>query len=133
MTHRNVIHPLLITPAFLLFLAIASSPASAGTPIDPSTLNPPANPATTVCERVGSNIICDVQFSDPPFAGGTEIICGTGVSAFEPFQFSNRSVRGKRYYDQNGNLLVRHFREVFDLVIHFAQVNYYQIGWKSLN
>jgi hypothetical protein len=53
-----------------------------------------------------------VQFSDPPFAGGSGVICGTGASSYEVFQFNNRSVTGHRYYDQNGNLTRRHFNEV---------------------
>lgn len=96
-------------------LLLALPAAFAREPVDPSTLNPPPPPEfNPVCERVGSNIICDVQFSDPPFAGGSEVTCGSGATTFEPFQFQNRSVRGKRYYDQGGNLLRRHFREVFD-------------------
>src|SRR5439155_638397 len=95
------------------FVAIFAftSQAFAREPVDPSTLNPPPR-ANTICERVGNGIICDVQFSDPPFAGGSRVICGTGANAYEVSQFLNRSVRGKRYYDQNGNLLRRHFREV---------------------
>ena len=42
------------------------------------------------------------------------MICGSGPNAFEVFQFQNRSVRGKRYYDQDGNLVRRHYREYFD-------------------
>ena len=40
--------------------------------------------------------ICTVQFSDPPFAGGSSVICGTGANTYEVFQFQNRSVQGKR-------------------------------------
>jgi hypothetical protein len=61
---------------------------------------------------VGNGTICTVQFSDPPFAGGSGVICGTGANTYEVFQFQNRSVQGKRYYDQNGNLTRRHFHEV---------------------
>ena len=106
-----------IAPIIALFitLLVCAPLLLAGTPVDPSTLNPPPAARTNaVCERDGSQIICTLQFTDPPFAGGTGVICGSGASAFEPFQFSNRSVQGKRYYDQNGNLLVRHFREVLD-------------------
>jgi hypothetical protein len=42
------------------------------------------------------------------------VTCGSGANTFEPFQFQSRSVRGKRYYDQNRNLLRRHFREYFE-------------------
>ena len=91
------------------------NPVLAKEPVDPTTLNPAPPPDfNPVCERVGNQIICEVQFSDAPFAGGSEVICGSGANAFEPFQFQNRSVRGKRYYDANGNLLRRHFREVFE-------------------
>src|SRR5437773_4351762 len=84
----------------------------AGQPVDPSTLNPPPNPLTTVCEKDGNQTICTLEFSDPPFAGASGVICGTGPTAYEVFQFQNRSVIGKRYYDQNGNLTRRHFREI---------------------
>jgi len=92
-----------------------ASQAFAKEPVDPTTLNPPP-PANfnPVCERVGSGTICDLQFSDPPFAGGSEVICGSGSNTFEPFQYQNRSVRSKRYYDQNGNLLRSHYREYFE-------------------
>ena len=81
--------------------------------MDPSTLNPPPPPEfNPVCKAVGGGTICTVQFSDPPFAGGTGIICGSGASAFEVFEFQNRSVIGHRYYDANGNLTRRHFHEV---------------------
>jgi len=41
------------------------------------------------------------------------VICGSGPNTFEVFQFQERSVRGKRYYDQDGNLVRRHYREYF--------------------
>jgi hypothetical protein len=66
---------------FLAMFAFTSQ-AFAREPVDPSTLNPPPR-ADTVCERVGNGIICDVQFSDPPFAGGSGVICGTGAKAYE--------------------------------------------------
>ena len=107
-------------PAYLALISVVTlfaggSQALASEPVDPSTLNPPVPPEfNPVCERVGNQTICEVQFSDPPFAGGSGVICGSGPNAFEVFQFQNRSVRGKRYYDQDGNLLRRHYREYFD-------------------
>src|SRR5439155_3274133 len=101
------------TVVFAVILAFAPQLLFAGQPVDPSTLNPPPNPLTTVCEKDGNQTICTLQFSDPPFAGGSGVICGTGPTAYEVFQFQNRSVIGKRYYDQNGNLTRRHFREIF--------------------
>jgi len=98
-----------------IIVSLALGPVLARELVDPTTLNPPPPAAfNPVCERVGNLIICEVQFSDPPLSGGSGVICGTGAEAFEPFQFQNRSVTGKRYYDANGNLLRRHFREVFE-------------------
>jgi hypothetical protein len=81
--------------------------------VDPATLNPPVPPQfNPVCKSVGAGTICTVQFSDPPFAGGSGVICGTGAGTYEVFQTQNRSVNGHRYYDQNGNLTRRLFHEV---------------------
>jgi len=103
------------TFVFAIIVAQAPEPVFAREPVDPTTLNPPPPPEfNPVCERVGNLIICEVRFSDPTFAGGSGLICGSGAAAFEPFQFQTRSVRGKRYYDENGNLLRRHFQEVFE-------------------
>jgi len=94
--------------------------------VDPATLNPPPPPEfNPICESVGNGTMCTVQFSDPPFAGGSGVICGSGVNAYEVFQFQNRSVVGKRFYDQNGNLTRKIFREVLagtfsNPVIHTA-------------
>jgi hypothetical protein len=95
--------------------SLAPKPVFAREPVDPTTLNPPPPPNfNPVCERVGSQIMCDIQFSDPVLAEGSGFTCGSGAEAFEPFRFQTRSVRGKRYYDENGNLLRRHFQEVFE-------------------
>jgi len=80
--------------------------------VDPSTLIPPPPPEfNPVCEKSGFGTLCTVNFSDPPFAGDSGLACGSGANTFEVFQFSTRSVQGRRYYDQNRNLLKRHFRE----------------------
>lgn len=109
--------PLVVTCSLALVFAMsipfAPRSASADRSVDPSTLNPPPPPQfNPVCERVGGGTICTVQFSDPPFAGGNGVFCGTGVTSYEVYLFQNRSVTGKRYYDQNGNLTRRHFDEV---------------------
>ena len=111
--------PKLITCLFVLTvfsgiaLAASAGVSSSGTTVDPSTLNPPPPPSfNPVCEEVGGGTICTVNFSDPPFAGGSGLVCGTGANAYEVFQFQNRTVQGRRYYDENGNLTRRHFREV---------------------
>jgi hypothetical protein len=96
-----------------LVLAVAlAAPASARTPVDPSTLNPPP-PAefNPVCFVDGSNITCDIAFSEPPAVDAPSgIVCG-GTELLISF---SRSVVGKRFYDADGNLLQRHFREYFD-------------------
>ena len=111
MKSTKLIRVLLI--ALTALIVLAPQAAFAGQPVDPSTLNPPPPPEfNPVCKSVGNGTICTVQFSDPPFAGGSGVICGTGAPAYEVFQFQNRSVLGHRYYDQNGNLTRRHFHEV---------------------
>lgn len=101
-----------ITAFTLVPIGRQSLSAGSSVSVDPSTLNPPPPPAfNPVCEKSGFGTLCTVNFSDPPFAGDSGLGCGSGANAFEVFQFSTRSVQGKRYYDQNGNLLRRHFRE----------------------
>jgi hypothetical protein len=93
--------------------ALTPQPVFAGQPVDPATLNPPPPPEfNPVCMAVGNGTHCTVQFSDPPFAGGSGVTCSTGANAYEVFQFQNRSVQGTRDYDSNGNLTRRHFHEV---------------------
>jgi hypothetical protein len=88
-----------------------AGPVAAREPVDPNTLNPPP-PAefNPTCERIGSRVICDLAFSDPPFASEPSgIICdGTELLISQ-----NRAVVGKRFYDADGNLTRRHFREDF--------------------
>ena len=60
------------------------------------------------------------------------MICGTGSNTYEVFQFQNRSVQGKRYYDENGNLTRRLFHEVdtgtFSNTITHQAVSFTQRG-----
>lgn len=94
--------------ALATVLALAPS-AAAREPIDPSTLNP-APPATwdVTCDRQGSGIVCDLSFDDPAIVGEPSGIVCDGV---ELLLSGTRSVVGKRFYDANGDLLQRHFRE----------------------
>jgi hypothetical protein len=103
---------LAVTGGLVLIVALAT-PASARTPVDPSTLNPPPpdilNP---VCYLDGSHISCDVASTEPEVVvdDPSGIVCdGTELLAS-----LSRSVVGKRTYDAAGNLLQRHFRESFD-------------------
>jgi hypothetical protein len=96
-----------------LFLTVAlTAPASARTPVDPSTLNPPP-PAefNPVCFVDGSHITCDVAFSDPEVVDAPSGIVCDGT---ELLVSQSRSVVGNRFYDADGNLLQRHFRESLD-------------------
>src|SRR5262245_52206314 len=91
---------------FAIVISIAPVPVFDNQPVDPTTLPPPPPPEFNPgCERIGNLIICEVQFSDPIVAEGSGFMCGSGANAFEPFLFQTRAVRGKRYYDENGNLL----------------------------
>ena len=96
--------------ALATVLALAPS-AAARESIDPSTLNP-APPATwdVTCDRQGSGIVCDISFADPAIVGEPSGIVCDGV---ELLLSQTRSVVGKRFYDANGDLLQRHFRESF--------------------
>ncbi len=111
MKRKHFVYLLLISFVAMLIWA---SLAFAREPVDPTTLNPPPPPNfNPVCERVGNKTICDIQFSEP-FAAGSEVTCGSGSNTFEPFQSQTRTVRSKRFYDQNGNLVRTHYHEYID-------------------
>ena len=92
-------------------LALSASPASARTHVDPNTLNPPPPDFfNAVCETNGHDTICTLHFSDPDIVDEPSgIVCGGTELLFS----QSRSVVGKRFYDGNGNLTQRHFRESF--------------------
>lgn len=96
----------------LIVLAVTVAPASARTAVDPSTLNPPPPDFfNAVCFTSGSGIICTLGFSDPDIVDEPSgIVCGST----ELLISVSRSVVGKRFYDADGNLLQRHFRESLD-------------------
>jgi hypothetical protein len=99
---------LLAVSTVLIALSLAG-PAEARQPVDPSTLNPPP-PAefNPVCFSQGAHISCDLAFSDPDITGEPSGIVCNGA---ELLLSQSRSVVGKRFYDGEGNLLTRHFRE----------------------
>ena len=103
----------LVVLVLVTLMALApQATAFAGQYVDPATLNPPPPPQfNPTCKAVGAGTICDLAFTDPPIAEGTGIFCGSGTSSFEVFFTGTRSVEGKRYYDRDGNLTQRHFRE----------------------
>ena len=89
-------------------LAVAG-PASARTPVDPGTLNPaPPDFFNAECYAGAGGTVCTLYFSDDPIVDEPSgIVCG----GTELLYSQDRSVVGKRYYDADGNLVQRHFRE----------------------
>ena len=109
MTVRRFSGLILAVTGGLVLTAALAAPASARTPVDPSTLNP-APPASfnAVCYSDGSHITCDLAFSDPDIVDQPSgIICNGTELLFS----QSRAVVGKRTYDAEGNLLQRHFIE----------------------
>jgi hypothetical protein len=104
--HGRVLRVIAVT---VLASLVFASPASAREAVDPSTLTPPPPPEfNAVCERTGNQIICSLAFSDPDVvAEPSGVVCGSTELLFSV----SRSVVGKRYYDSEGSLLTRHFRE----------------------
>ena len=88
-----------------------TAPVAARESVDPATLNPPPPPEfNPTCERSGRGVTCSVAFSDPTLVDEPSAVFCDGVE----LTFSqDRSVVGKRFYDADGNLLQRHFREMF--------------------
>jgi hypothetical protein len=102
---------LAVTGGLVLIVALAT-PASARTPVDPSTLNPaPPDSFNAVCYLDGSHITCDLAFSEPDIV---DVPSGIICDGTELLYSQSRSVVGKRLYDADGNLLQRHFRESLD-------------------
>jgi hypothetical protein len=104
---------LLVAGFIALFAVMTPRSVSAGQFVDPSTLNPPPplqfNPA---CEVVGFGTLCTIEFVETEGPDSTDIICGSGPNSFAVVATDTRTVTGRRYYDENGNLTQRHFREV---------------------
>jgi len=71
MKRKLVVFVCLLAIAFVPCLSFALQGSSDHSP---STLNPPPPPQfNPVCEKVSGGTICTVQFSDPPFAGGSGV------------------------------------------------------------
>ena len=112
MVVRRFSRLILVVMGGLVLTVALAAPASARTPVDPSTLNPaPPDSFNAVCFLDGSHITCDLAFSDPDVVDAPSgIVCGGTELLFS----QSRSVVGKRTYDADGNLLQRHFRESLD-------------------
>ena len=106
---RHLIAALRATAIAALLALAGGGIAAAREPVDPSTLNPPPPDFfNAVCLTQGIQIVCDLAFSDPAFSNEPSgIICdGTELLVSQ-----TRDVVGKRFYDADGDLLRRHFRE----------------------
>lgn len=101
-----------LTGLVLAALALSVTPVSARTPVDPDTLNPaPPDFFNADCNTGAGGVLCTLHFSDDPIVDEPSgIVCGGVELLFS----QTRSVVGKRFYDANGNLLQRHFRETLD-------------------
>ena len=100
-----------IATSVFALLVLSAAPAAARTPVDPNTLNPPPPDFFNAqCESSGNGTICTLAFSDPDINGEPSgIVCSSTELLFS----QTRSVVGKRFYDADGNLNQRHFRESF--------------------
>jgi hypothetical protein len=87
-----------------------AAPATAREAVDPSTLNPaPPDFFNATCTSGAGGVVCDLAFTDDPVVDEPSGITCDGTTEL---MFSQaRSVVGKRYYDGNGDLTRRHFRE----------------------
>jgi hypothetical protein len=90
---------------------VLASPAIARETVDPGTLTPaPPDFFNASCLRDGQHNTCTLGFQDPDIVDEPSgIVCG----ATELLYSQARSVVGKRFYDADGNLVRRHFRESF--------------------
>ena len=105
---------LLLASFITLFAVITPQSVLASQTVDPSTLNPPPPPEfNPVCKAVGFGTLCTIEFVEIEGPDATDIICGSGNNSFAVVISDTRTVTGRRYYDKNGNLTQRHFREVF--------------------
>ena len=112
---RHITSGLVVVAAITVLAAGASAPVFAARSVDPSTLiPPPPSKFNPICKAIGYRTICDVTFNDPAVvAEPTGIQCGSGPDAFEILDSFNRSVDGKRFYDQDRMLTERHFHDLF--------------------
>ena len=82
-------------------LTVASPTASAGSSVDPGTLQPPPPPGAE-CQTIGQGVRCDtfflVEFVNEP---GFELPCGTFYETIHDMR------TGIRWYDSDGRLVKR--------------------------
>src|SRR6266545_3105279 len=113
MNLRRFTH-LLVASFIALFAVMTPQSVLASQIVDPSTLNPPPPPEfNPVCTAAGFGTLCTIEFVETEGPDATDIICGSGPDSFNVVFSDTRTVTGRRYYDENGDLTQRHFREVF--------------------
>ena len=113
MNLRRFTH-LLVSSFIALFAVMTPQSVLASQIVDPSTLNPPPpSDFHPVCTAVGFGTLCTIEFVETEGPDATDIICGSGPNSFNVVFSDTRTVTGRRYYDENGDLTQRHFREVF--------------------
>jgi hypothetical protein len=93
--------PIGFLAAMTLTLALAPA-AIAGTPVDPSSLNP-VPPDFYSCQADGVNTICRGTLEDAIVGGDNGPICGDQHF----YEFTASSVDAVRFYDTNRNLVRR--------------------------
>jgi hypothetical protein len=101
--------PLVSLTLGLLAAAALAAPAAARDSVDPATLNPPPpDNFNAECFAGAGGTVCTLHFSEEPIIDEPSgILCG----GTELVVTQERSVVGKRYYDANGDLVQKHFRE----------------------
>ena len=112
MNFRRFTH-LLVTSFIALFAVVTPRSVSASQIVDPATLNPPIPPQfNPECKAAGFGTLCTVDFVETHAPETTDLICGSGADSFAVVGSDTRTVTGRRYYDENGDLTQRHFRQV---------------------
>ena len=99
----------LVSGIALVALLFGAAPVAARTPVSPASLNPaPPDFFNAQCYAGAGGTVCSLAFSDDSIVDEPSgIVCGSVEILFS----QERSVVGKRFYDANGNLTQRHFRE----------------------
>lgn len=101
-------------------LAASAGPASAApAPVDPATLTPaPPDFFNASCTRNGIGIICDLHFTEVVLDREPNgVVCDSPAGPVELIEVNTRAVVGKRFYDGEGLLLRRHFRDEWEATI----------------
>jgi hypothetical protein len=112
MNFRRFTH-LLVSSFIALFAVMTPQSVLASQIVDPSTLNPPIPPEfNPECKAVGFGTLCTVDFVETHAPEATDLICGSSPNSFAVVSSDTRTVTGRRYYDENGDLTQRHFRQV---------------------